>query len=426
MQAKKINEGTSGYSRSLPYQNYKSLFTLVEGDDEISGGRADDLTPEDIAKKHNVKTKAIKRQLDMGEKIEMEHTDKPKLSKEIASDHVEEIPDYYDRLKDMEAKALKVNEESIFKAKTPEELRSNQEFQDHLERLQNKLSNLSGYHPQDDSPYGGSIKDSRAYLRNKIKDLKDLITTPEQQEKKWEQRKRASDKRHAKQSLAWDEKEKKLKTITSKQKAINKLIDLISWRQYLRKHNSSLKERKKLSIKIEDLKAHWNLKSYDLRRQKEYDPAYDDSIVNEAKKKPTTKKGKDKKFKKVMGEFGKGELKPYRAKKTLKSKKQKGSKKDHKQALAIAFSEAGMSESSSVAVGYFSGSVISPKDQRRDAKTEKIAKFKKANKESEEELEEEMVHPDDKIGNAMLKKMKVPQPFTSNKKGEVHQKKVDK
>jgi len=64
--------------------------------------------------------------------------------------------------------------------------------------------------------------------------------------------------------------------------------------------------------------------------------------LNEAKKKPTTKTGKDKKFKKVMKEFGKGELTPYHAKSSLKSKKQGGSKQAHKQALAIAFSEAGM------------------------------------------------------------------------------------
>ena len=64
--------------------------------------------------------------------------------------------------------------------------------------------------------------------------------------------------------------------------------------------------------------------------------------IYEAKKKPTTVKGKEKKFGKVMKEFGKGKLTPYHAKSSLKSKKQDGTKKEHKQALAIAFSEAGM------------------------------------------------------------------------------------
>ena len=64
------------------------------------------------------------------------------------------------------------------------------------------------------------------------------------------------------------------------------------------------------------------------------------------KKKPTTKKGKEKKFKKVMKEFGKGKLTPYHAKEPLKSKKQNGSSQAHKQALAIAFSEAGLTKES--------------------------------------------------------------------------------
>ncbi len=594
MKAKNIKEGTSGYSRSLPYQNYKSLFTLVEGDDEIAGGKADDLTPGDIAKKHNVKTEVIKKQLEKGKKVEMEHTNIPKLSKEISMDHLEEIPKYYDKLADMEKKALKeelrakkVNEsesinvieillgfflyqaladvplkewpayfaenaksilidfvrfannyrynidaqmleykfdnllqkvfknqkssvnESVFKAKTPGELKSNKDVIDYLRKLRNKLSNLSGYHPGDDSPYGGTVKDSRASLRSSISKIEDLILTPEQKEKKLAQQHKASEKRHVKQIKTWDEKAKMLKTITPKQKAINELINLINWRKDIKKYSNSRKEIIKLTKQIEDLKSQWDLRSYDLRRQKEYDPYYDD--VNEAKKKPTSKKGKDKKFKKVMGEFGKGELKPYHAKKKLKSKKQDGSKKEHKQALAIAFSEAGMKkesvnearnkldiqndprfkqyfqvayseliknglnseqigevfddrenknmlfvmyhqnvyptrwlddldynmiqtdiaqpfhESSSVAVGYYSGGMITPRSQKNAAKREKMEKFKKATEPEGDngEVEEEMVHPDDKIGNMMLKKMDVPQPFYS-KGNKVHQKKVDK
>ena len=61
--------------------------------------------------------------------------------------------------------------------------------------------------------------------------------------------------------------------------------------------------------------------------------------INEAKKKPTTKAGKDKKFKKVVGEMSKGKLKTSAGKK-LDPKDEK----DRKQALAIAYSEAGMSK----------------------------------------------------------------------------------
>jgi len=38
----------------------------------------------------------------MGIKVELEHTNSKKLAKEIAMDHLAEIPDYYARLKKME------------------------------------------------------------------------------------------------------------------------------------------------------------------------------------------------------------------------------------------------------------------------------------------------------------------------------------
>ena len=47
------------------------------------------------------------KELSMGVDIEKEHTDNPKLKKNIAKDHLNEIPDYYDRLKKMETKAKK-------------------------------------------------------------------------------------------------------------------------------------------------------------------------------------------------------------------------------------------------------------------------------------------------------------------------------
>jgi hypothetical protein len=72
----------------------------------------------------------------------------------------------------------------------------------------------------------------------------------------------------------------------------------------------------------------------------------EDYDLDESKKHPKTVGGKQKKFKKVMKEFGKGKLKPFHAKHSLKSKKQDGSKKERKQALAIAFSEAGLTKES--------------------------------------------------------------------------------
>ena len=69
-----------------------------------------------------------------------------------------------------------------------------------------------------------------------------------------------------------------------------------------------------------------------------------EDFVNESKKKPTTSEGKEKKFKKVMREFGKGKLVPFHSDKSLKPKSEGGDEKDRKQSLAIAFSEAGMSK----------------------------------------------------------------------------------
>jgi hypothetical protein len=42
------------------------------------------------------------KQLEMGTKIEMEHTDNKLIAKMIAKDHLKELPDYYTRLRKME------------------------------------------------------------------------------------------------------------------------------------------------------------------------------------------------------------------------------------------------------------------------------------------------------------------------------------
>ena len=64
-------------------------------------------TVEQIAKKHRLDVSFIQRQLDMGEPIEHEHTKDHELAMDIALQHLDEIPDYYTRLKKMEASAKK-------------------------------------------------------------------------------------------------------------------------------------------------------------------------------------------------------------------------------------------------------------------------------------------------------------------------------
>jgi hypothetical protein len=62
---------------------------------------------EQIAKKHRLDVSFIANQLAMGQPIEHEHTNNHKLAMDIALQHLDEIPDYYTRLKKMEASAKK-------------------------------------------------------------------------------------------------------------------------------------------------------------------------------------------------------------------------------------------------------------------------------------------------------------------------------
>jgi hypothetical protein len=58
-----------------------------------------------IAKKHRLEVSFVKNQLEMGIPIEYEHTKDKDLATDIALQHLDEIPDYYTRLKKMESDA---------------------------------------------------------------------------------------------------------------------------------------------------------------------------------------------------------------------------------------------------------------------------------------------------------------------------------
>jgi hypothetical protein len=64
-------------------------------------------TVEAIAKKHRMEVSDIQKQLDMGIPIEHEHTKDKVLATYISLQHLDEFPDYYTRLKKMEASAKK-------------------------------------------------------------------------------------------------------------------------------------------------------------------------------------------------------------------------------------------------------------------------------------------------------------------------------
>lgn len=57
-----------------------------------------------IKRKHGVSYKELITQLGKGIKVELEHTGDIAMAREIALDHLNEFPDYYDRLEKVEKK----------------------------------------------------------------------------------------------------------------------------------------------------------------------------------------------------------------------------------------------------------------------------------------------------------------------------------
>jgi hypothetical protein len=74
-------------------------------DEELLGGLADKMSIGEIAEKHGISERVIRRQLQKGIKHEMEHTSDREKAKEIAMDHLYERSDYYTKLSKMEEKA---------------------------------------------------------------------------------------------------------------------------------------------------------------------------------------------------------------------------------------------------------------------------------------------------------------------------------
>ena len=75
----------------------------------MKGGLADDKEIKDLAKKHSkssvglhLMTQHLKKQLEKGIKVEMEHTSHIKVAREIALDHLSEDLHYYKKLAKIE------------------------------------------------------------------------------------------------------------------------------------------------------------------------------------------------------------------------------------------------------------------------------------------------------------------------------------
>jgi len=75
-------------------------------EEKIPGGLAKGLTLKDLAKYHKMPLQSIKKKLDQGIKVEMEHTTDKSIAREIAMDHIYEDPNYYSKLKKIETEGL--------------------------------------------------------------------------------------------------------------------------------------------------------------------------------------------------------------------------------------------------------------------------------------------------------------------------------
>ena len=113
-------------------------------------------TPEQLAKKHKVPVSQIKTQLKKGTKVEKEHTKNVELATTIASQHIDELPDYYDKLSKVEKSPMTEGLLNILpQEKTPDPLTPldqnfvtledlNKHYKLFLNRIQQQLSTVGG------------------------------------------------------------------------------------------------------------------------------------------------------------------------------------------------------------------------------------------------------------------------------------------
>lgn len=71
-------------------------------DEKLQGGLADTLSVRELCLRHDVTERFIRRELQKGIRVEMEHTNDSKEAKEIAMDHLFEDAEYYTKLAKME------------------------------------------------------------------------------------------------------------------------------------------------------------------------------------------------------------------------------------------------------------------------------------------------------------------------------------
>lgn len=105
----KMNQQTSGDA-------FKLMSSFNE--EELEGGKADKMSLNDIAKKHDIPLIKIAKAFIKGFNVELEHTKDQSQANEIAMDHLYEDPRYYSKLEKIETK-----EQLIVKPVSKKEMR---------------------------------------------------------------------------------------------------------------------------------------------------------------------------------------------------------------------------------------------------------------------------------------------------------------
>lgn len=92
------------------------IYNIKDMENKLKGGLSDGLSLNDIAKQHGVSTIELDKELKKGIQVELEHVNDEEMAKEIAMDHLVELPNYYTKLEKMEKDSIKeMIKESLIK-----------------------------------------------------------------------------------------------------------------------------------------------------------------------------------------------------------------------------------------------------------------------------------------------------------------------
>lgn len=127
------------------------------------------MSPQELADLHNVPLKKIQQQLAKGIKAELEHTSDKKVAREIALDHLLELPNYYDKLEKMEESRWRWLREGISHSEIT------QQDLDKLEYYLDKLYGQLGLDVEFSAHFLDRVNDERNKRQITLKELARLF-----------------------------------------------------------------------------------------------------------------------------------------------------------------------------------------------------------------------------------------------------------